>query len=57
MSSNLPTVILMIMRYFRIGYDIDIYIPATLILEIAHGVCTTLCTEFVKISPYGNCIR
>ena len=51
MSSNLPTVILMIMRYFRIGYDIDIYIPATLILEIAHGVCTTLCTEFVKISP------
>ena len=57
MSSKLPTWILMIVRYFQIGYDIYINIPATLKLEIAQEVCTTLSTEFVKISPYGNCIR
>ena len=57
MSSKLTTWILMIMRYIQIGYDIDIHIPATLKLKIAQGVCTMLSIEFVKISPYGNCIR
>ena len=49
MSSKLPTWILMIVRYFRIGYDIDIHIPATLKLGIAQGVYTTLCTALWKL--------